>query len=150
MRFLSLIFVGKVCVFVSRPMKIVTLLLKKKKADHPKRVVDFPRERDTFRNKIMEIVEDFDEKSYNNNGKPWKSSRILRVKPNFFIFSLFIIFLIFPFPFFTLFHFFHFFFHFSFFLIFFIFPFLSFSFIFFQFPSFSVIFLHFPSFSFIF
>ena len=28
----------------------------------PKRVVDFPRERDTFRNKIMEIVEDFDEK----------------------------------------------------------------------------------------
>ena len=25
---------------------------------------------DTFRNKIMEIVEDFDEKSYNNNGKP--------------------------------------------------------------------------------
>ena len=47
----------------------------------PKRVVDFPRERDTFRNTIMEIVEDFDEKSYNNNGKPWKSSRILRVKP---------------------------------------------------------------------
>ena len=60
----------------------------------PKRVVDFPRERDTFRNKIMEIVKDFDEKSYNNNGKPWKLSRILRVNPCFFIFlSFFIIFL---------------------------------------------------------
>ena len=49
----------------------------------PKRVVDFPRERDTFRDKIMEIVQDFDEKSYNNNGKPWKSSRISRVNPIF-------------------------------------------------------------------
>ena len=28
----------------------------------PKRVVDFLQERDTFRNKIMEIVMDFDEK----------------------------------------------------------------------------------------
>ena len=38
-------------------MKIVTYL---RKNDYlPKRVVDFPRERDTFRNKIMEIVEDF-------------------------------------------------------------------------------------------
>ena len=36
--------------------------------------------------KIMEITEVFDEKSYNNDGKPWKSSRILRVKPNVFIF----------------------------------------------------------------
>ena len=52
-------------------MKIVTF---HRKNDYsPKRVVDFHRERDTFRNKIMEIVEDFDEKSYNNNGKPWKS-----------------------------------------------------------------------------
>ena len=41
-------------------MKIDTFLLKN--GDHPKRVVDFPRERDTFRNEIMEIVEDFDEK----------------------------------------------------------------------------------------
>ena len=40
-------------------MKIVTFL--RKNADHPKRVVHFPLERDTFRNKIMEIVEDFDE-----------------------------------------------------------------------------------------
>ena len=61
----------KMCVFVSRPMKIVTFL--RKNGESPKRVVDFPRERDTFRNKIMEIVKDFDEKSYNNNGKPWKS-----------------------------------------------------------------------------
>ena len=57
--FFSLIFVGEVCVCVSRPMKFVTFLLKN--GDHPKRVVDFPPERDTFRNKIMEIVEDFDE-----------------------------------------------------------------------------------------
>ena len=76
------------CVFVSRPMKIVTF--HRKSNYPPKRVVDFPRERDTFRNKIMEIVEDFDEKSYNNNGKPWKSSRILRVNP---IFSFFLYFL---------------------------------------------------------
>ena len=38
-------------------MKFVTFL--RKNDYHPKRVVDFPRERDTFRNKIMEIVEDF-------------------------------------------------------------------------------------------
>ena len=44
-------------VVVSRPMKIVAFLMKKR--DPAKRVVDFPRERDTFRNKIMEIVEDF-------------------------------------------------------------------------------------------
>ena len=44
----------------------------------------------------MEIVQDFDERSYNNNGTSCKSSRILRVKPNFFIFlSFFIIFLLF-------------------------------------------------------
>ena len=57
----------KMCVFVSRPMKIVTF--PRKNRDLPKRVVDFPQERDTFRNKIMEIVEDFDDKSYNTNGK---------------------------------------------------------------------------------
>ena len=81
-----LFFVGKLCVFVSRPMKIVTFPLKY--GETPKRVVDFLRERDTFRTKNMEIVEEFDEKSYNNNGKPWKSSRILRLKPNFFIFLI--------------------------------------------------------------
>ena len=67
----SFISVGKMCVFVSRPMKIATFL--RKTVTPPKRVVDFHRERDTFRNKIMELGEDFDEKSYNNNGKPWKS-----------------------------------------------------------------------------
>ena len=122
-------------------MKIVTFV---RKNDYPpKRVVDFPLERDTFRNKIMEIVDDFDEKSYNNNGKPWKSSRILRVNPFFFHFSFF-------------FHhfspFFRFFFHF---LIFFIFSFFSFCiffifscfFIFFHFLSLSFILFHFLSFS---
>ena len=43
--FFSLIFVGKMCVFVSRPMNIVTFL--RKNADHPKRVVDFPLEKDS-------------------------------------------------------------------------------------------------------
>ena len=58
--FFSFIFVGKMCVFVSRPMKIVTFL---RKNDYPpKRVVDFPRERDTFRK------------------KSWISSRILTKK----------------------------------------------------------------------
>ena len=62
-------FSSEKCVFfVSRSMKIVTFL--RKNGETAKRVVEFPRERDTFRNKIMEIVEDFDEKSYNNNGKP--------------------------------------------------------------------------------
>ena len=75
------------CVFVSRPVKSETFLMKN--GDLPKRVVDFLRERDTFRNKIMEIVKDYDEKSYNNNGKPWKLSRILRVNPIFFIFLSF-------------------------------------------------------------
>ena len=88
--FVSLIFVGKMYVFVSRPMKIATFL---RKNDYlPKRVVDFPRERETLRNKIMEILKDFDEQSYNNNGKPWKSSRILRVNPIFFHFFILFIF----------------------------------------------------------
>ena len=62
--FFSFIFVGKMCVFVSRPMKIATLL--RKNGETAIRVVDFHQERDTCRNKNMEIVEDFDEKSYNN------------------------------------------------------------------------------------
>ena len=95
------------CVFVSRPMKIVTFL---RKNDYTqKRVADFPRERDTFRNKIMEIVEDFDEKSYNNNGKSWKSSKILRVNSFFSLFFLFSSFFSIFSVFFSFFHFFHFF-----------------------------------------
>ena len=111
------------CVCVSRRMKIVPFL--RKNGDHPKRVVDFHRERDTFRNKIMEIVKDFDEKSYNNNGKPWKSSMVLRVKPNFhfsFFFSHHFS------PFFSFFSFFH---NFSF--SFFSYLYFSFSFLFFSF-----------------
>ena len=38
-------------------MKIVTFLMKN--VDPAKRVVDFPRERETFRKNIMEIVKDF-------------------------------------------------------------------------------------------
>ena len=117
-----LIFVCKMCVGVSRPMKTVTFL--RKNGYTAKRVVDFPQERDTFRNKIMEIVKDFDEENYNNNGKPWKLSRILRVNP---IFHLSFIFLSFSFMFFHV---------------------LSCCFIF-HFLSFSFIFVHFPSFSFI-
>ena len=151
-----MIFVGKKCVFVSRPMKIVTFLLKN--GDHPKRVDDFPLERDTFRNEIMEIVEDFDEKSYNNNGKPWKSSRILSVNPFFHFLSFFIMFLhflkffhfficsfliFFNFSFFifSFFHLFIFIFHFSS-----SFHFLSFSFIFFHFLTISFMFFLFFSF----
>ena len=46
--------------------------------------------KETHSEKIMEI-EDFDEKSYNNNDKPWTSSKILRVPhfSSFFIFSIF-------------------------------------------------------------
>ena len=47
------------------------------------------------------------EESYNNNGKPWKSSRILSVNPKFFIFFL-SFFHFFSFFFFSIFHFFHF------------------------------------------
>ena len=82
-----------------------------------KRVFDFPLERDTFRNKIMEIVEDLTKKSYNNNGKPWKSSRILRVNP-FFHFSFFFHHFL---------HFFHFFIFFIFFIFFHFFIFFSYS-----------------------
>ena len=61
LRFFPLIFVGKMCVLVSHSMKIVTFL-RKNGDPPPKRVVEFLLERDTFRNKIMEIVDDFDEK----------------------------------------------------------------------------------------
>ena len=167
----SSIFVGKMCVFVSRPMKIATFL--RKNVTPQNGLLIFLR-KETHSEKIMEIVKDFDEKSYNNNGKPWKSSRILRLIPFFsFFFPFFNIF-----PYFFVFHFFTFscFFHFSMFFFFFIFcifsffyisffsffhfffifhfssfsyHFLSCSFIFFHFLSFSVIFCHFLSCSFI-
>ena len=84
-------------------MKIVTF--PRKNGYTTKLVVVFPLERDTFRKQNLEIVKDFDEKSYNNNGKPLKSSMILRVNPDLFIvLSFFIIFL----HFFMFFHFFSF------------------------------------------
>ena len=58
-------------------MKIVTLL--RKNGETPKRVVDFPVERDTCLNKIMKIVEDF-------ACEDLKSSKI---SPFFFIFLSF-------------------------------------------------------------
>ena len=95
-------------------------------SDPAKRVVDFPRERDTFRNKILEIVQDFACES--------KISSFFFLCSSFF--SIFFIFSFFPI--------FSFYFNFSFF------PF--FSFIFFHVPSFSLsFFFHFPRlFSFIF
>ena len=76
-------------------MKNATFL--RKNGDPPKRVVDFLRERETH-----------------SETQSWKSSRILRVSPNFFFFSLFIIFLHFAFSHFFLFLFFSFLFlHFS-------------------------------------
>ena len=83
--------------------------------------------KDTFQHKIIEIVEDFDEKKLQQQRKCWKSSGILRMKPDFFIFSLFVICL-------------HFFFFFHFFVF--------FSFLFFAFLSFSFFsFCHFSFFS---
>ena len=140
------------CVFVSRPMKIVTFLWKNDYS--PKWVVVFLLERDTFRNKIMEIVEDFDEKSYNTNGKSWKSSRILRVNPCFSFFFLFSSFF-YIFHFFSFFHFFHFFISlfifsfFSFFHLFHLFSIFQFSFLFFHFLLFLVLFLSFFFFLFV-
>ena len=64
--FFSLIFVGKnvgLCFMSNEKCHFF-----RKNGDPAKRVVNFRLERDTFRNKIMEIVEDFDEKSYTNNG----------------------------------------------------------------------------------
>ena len=120
MRIFSLIFVGKKCVFLFRPMKIVTFL--RKNRETAKRVVDFLRERDTFRNKIMEIVEDFD-------GKKVRTTVNLEIVEDFACESIF--------------HFSFFFHHFfSIFRFFFIFHF-SCSFIVFTFRSFSFIFFHF-------
>ena len=51
-------------------MNIVTFHLEN--GETPKLVVDFLLEKTHSENKIMESVEDFVEKSY-NNGKPWKS-----------------------------------------------------------------------------
>ena len=91
----------------------------------------------TFR-KIMEIFKDFVEKSYNNNGNPWKSQKILRVKtkPLEIFWDFTFVFCIFSFSIFSSFSIFI---HFS-----------AFFFIFLHFSSFFFIFLHFSLFFFIF
>ena len=111
--------------FVSRPMKIVTFL--RKNGETPKRVVDFHLERHTFRNKIMEIVEDFACES--------KFIHLSSFFSSFSSFSSFFhFFIFFIFSFFSFFHFLSF----------------SLSFFFFFSFSFSFIFSHFLSCSFIF
>ena len=125
--------------FVSRPMKIDTFL--QENGDLPKRVVDFPRKETHSETKSLKSSRIWTKKSNNNNsGKPWKSSRIFRVKPKLFIFSLFFIFFIFSFlSFFHFSSFFLFFFisiHFSSFLFIFLVFFLFFSFLFLHLSSF--------------
>ena len=83
----STIFVGKMCVFVSRPMKIVTFL--RKKVTPQNGLLIFLCKETHSETKSWKSSRIFDEKSYNNNGKPWKSSRILCVNLNFFIFLSF-------------------------------------------------------------
>ena len=78
-------------VFVSRPMKIVTFPWKNNYT--PKRVVEFSRERDTFRNKIIEIVEDFDEKITTTMVNPG-NRRGFCVRIEFFIFLYFFLFFV--------------------------------------------------------
>ena len=95
------------CVLVARPLKVDTFHWKNDVS--PNWVVDFLWEKDTSR-KNMEIEWDFVDKRYNNNGKPWKYSRIcMEILKDFFIFHFFLFFFsIFHFAFFH-FHFFHFF-----------------------------------------
>ena len=76
----------------------------------------------------MDIVEDVDEKNYNNNGKPCKSSRIFACESKFLHFFLKYFFHFFIFSCFSIFHFVHFSFFFSFsFFLFFLFHFFFFS-----------------------
>ena len=149
-------FVCEMCVFVSRPMKIVTFLLKS--ADHPKRVVDFPRERrhspkqnhGNRRGFLTKKITTTTVNPGNSRGFCVCESKFLHCSFFFssfsFIFSFFLLFHFLHFSifsFFSCFHFFHFSFHF-------LCHFLSFSIIFFHFLSFSFIIYHFLSFSFTF
>ena len=123
-------------VFVSRPKKIVTFPLKN--GNHPKCVVVFLCERNTFRKQIMEIVMGFDEKKLRRQRQTLeivgdlacenKNPRnILRFRLRFFFIFLFFLLFFVIFDSFLFLHFFHFFFIFSMFFYFFIFSF-SFSF----------------------
>ena len=81
-------------------MKIVTFL---RKNDYtPKRVVDFLLEKDTFRKQLMEIVKDFVEQIYNNNGKPCVETNTSEIFKDSAFFSFSFFFLIFHFPMFSL------------------------------------------------
>ena len=71
----------------SHPMNIDTF--PQKNADPPKQVVDFPRERDTFRNKSIEIVGDFDEKKLQQKRQNLEIVEDFACESNFFIFHLF-------------------------------------------------------------
>ena len=80
----SLIFVVKMCVFVSRPMKLVTFLWKKVRPQNGLLIVlgkETHSETKSWKSSTISTKQ-----NYNNNGKPWKSSRILRVQPNFLFF----------------------------------------------------------------
>ena len=145
--FCSLIFVGKMCVFVSRPMKLSLFI---GKTLTPKNGLLIFLWKETHSETKSWNSSRISTTSYNNNGNPWKSSRILRVNPNLFIFlSLFHHLSPFLFVFFFFLHF-----HFLILFIFSIFHFSSFSLFFFSFSfsflSFSIIFYHFLSFFFIF
>ena len=138
------------CVFVFMSNDICHFS-SRKNGETPKWVVDFLQEKATFRKTIMKFVEDFIEKSYNNDGKPWKSSRILCVKPKtleiFRDFAFFLVFFIFFISFFFFLHF-----SFLFFFLFFFFFFHFFCSFFFisHFFFFSLIFLFFFAFFFLF
>ena len=109
---------------------------------HPKRVVDFLRGKETHsETKLWKSFRIWTKKVTTVTAKPWKSSRILRVKPNFFIFSVFIIFLHFSSS--------HFFIFLSFLIFFVLFYSFSFFFLFIPYiPFISFIFLHFSSYFF--
>ena len=70
----------KLCVFLFVQKKKITLPLEN--SETPRWVVGFLLEKETFqKKKLMEIVDVFVEHFFNNNDKPTKSSRMLRVKP---------------------------------------------------------------------
>ena len=67
-------------------MFLIHVLLKNATFHQKKRWLLGFRGKETHSENHIEIVDDLVEKSYNNNnGKPLKSSKILRLKPNFFI-----------------------------------------------------------------
>ena len=94
----SLYLVGEMCVFVSRSIDIATFVGKKRWPLQNEMLIFFRGKRHIPKN--MEIVKDSVENCYNNNnGNPWKSWKIFRVKQkktwksvnnSFFLFPFFI------------------------------------------------------------